>query len=527
MVALFYLIIVAIIAVNGCDDDTLLTPNETLADVTSLLPNMADGSSSTYWQANNNGFENIELYYPAEVEVKWIFIQRYNAYAQYVDIYNRTAMISKQYFGDSTELDSTVRIRFDDLNTDYLSFNFYYGLQVSISRLEVHGCYNTSLPTPSPTTAVPSQVPTSFVTVSPTLAPLAPSEMPTTRPTTAPSVSPSIANPSPSPSTVPSLSPTKLPSVETVIPSPSPTSLPTTTIHPSVAPSSSPTLEPTPAIAILPRFPSISPTLSPTVSPTVVSPSVVYATNGDPKITLGAIEFFLILSFCLCGVLLVVCLRCRKAILANKVKNHTGNPRYSVEDYMMQTRKTHSKGRVNVIQTGNGCDAKDRVMQINETRHIVGEDSRQDGNDHHVDTKTCTTREGDRQEAKDHHVDSRLSLGKVSSDKTCNIVGEDSRQDGNDHHVTSGADRQEAKDQHFDMRLSLGKVSSDSKTHHIVREDSRQDGNDHHDTRGADRQETKDHHVDIRLALDQVPSDNCEVSNSEGDHEISRRESDL
>jgi len=533
MIALFYLIIVEIIAVNGCNDDTLLMPDKMIGDVNGYeLSRMLDGMYNTYWRANNNGGENVYFYFPAEVEVKWIFVQRYGNNAQYVYVYDSTRQIATHYFGDSTEYYDTITMRFDDVYTDELRFYFYDSGTVYISRLEVHGCYNTSEPTPSPTTAVPSWMPTSFPTVSPTLAPLTatPSEMPTTRPTTAPSVSPSIANPSPYPSTAPSLSPTKLPSVETVIPSLSPTSSPTiliSTTHPSEAPSSSPTFEPT--IGILPPSPSISPTQSPTVPPTVV-----YATNGGFQITLGAIELFSIVIFCLCGVLLVIFLRYRKAILANEVLNNVADeanhtyPCYSVNDYMMITGKAHNKGGVTVMQTGNGCNAQDRVMQINKTRHIVGEDSRQDGNDHHVVTKTRNTRGGDGQKSKDHHIDIRRTLDKVSSDnKTCHIVGEDSKQDGNNHHVTRGADRQEAKDHHVDIRLALDKVSSDNKTCNIVGEDSRQDGNDHHVTRGADGQEAKDHHVDIRFALDKVSSDNGEVFNREGDLEIGRQESAL
>jgi len=425
--ALFDLIIVAILAVNGCDDDVMLTPEIMVGDTNGYeLSRMADGSYSTYWQANNNGGEYVYFYYPAEVQVKWIFVQRYHKYATYFNVYDGTSTIAYQYFGDSSELYDSVTIRFNDVYTDYLRFYFYYSSTVYISRLEVHGCYNTSTPTTSPTSEVPSSVPTSLPTVSPTLAPLTavPSKMPSTRPTTAPSVSPSVANPSRYPSIAPSPSPTELPSVETVVPSPSPTLLPTmimVTNHPSVAPSSSPTLEPT--IAILSPFPSISPTSSPTEPPTGV-----HVANGGFRITLGAIEFFLIVVCCLCGVLLVVSLKYRKAILFNEVLHssasgakHSDHPGYSVDDYMMQTVGTRNKARVKIKQTANaGYDVEDRVMQISKTRHIVGEDRRQevkDAKDHHVATKTCNIGgEESRPGAEDQKVDIRFALDKFSSD---------------------------------------------------------------------------------------------------------------
>jgi len=432
--ASFYWLIVSIIVVNGCEDDAFLTPKMMVGDTNGYeLSKMLDGSYSTYWRANNVGSEYVYFWFSEEVQVKWIFVQRYNNYATYFRVYDGTTNIAYQYFGDSTELYDSVTIRFDDVYTDYLRFEFYYTNTVYISRLEVHGCYNTSTPTTSPTTEVPSIVPTSFPTVSPSLEPVTavPSEKPTTRPTTAPSVSPSIANPSLYPSDAPSFSPTHLPSVETVIPSSSPTVSPSMmmpTNHPSVAPSSSPTLEPT--VAILSPCPSISPTLSPTEPPTVFST----ASGGFQNITLGEIEIFLSVICCLCGVLLVLFLRYRRAILANEVLNNTsGETRhldktgYSLEDYM-ETRETLNIGGIEVRQTSDaGCDAEDRVKQINKTRHFVREDSRQEAKDHHVATKIRNIGgENRRQEAKDQNVDIRFALDKFSSDncETSNREGD-------------------------------------------------------------------------------------------------------
>jgi len=419
--ALFYLIIFAILTVKGCDDDILLAPEIMVGDTNGYdLSRMADGLYNTYWRANNAGGEYVYFYYPAEVQVKWIFVQRYSIYATYFQVYDGTTYIAYQYFGDSSEQYDSVTVRLNDVYTDYLRFYFYYSSTVYISRLEVHGCYNTSTPTTSPTTEVPSNVPTLFPSVSPTLAPLTavPSGMPTTRPTAAPSVPPSVANPSRYPSVSPSSSPTELPSVESVIPSSSPTFLPTmmmATNHPSAAPSSSPTMEPT--VAIISSFPSISPTLSPTEPPTVVN-----ADNGGFQITLGVIEFFLIIICCLCGVLLVVFLRYRKAILVNEVRQnaagkakHSNNLGYSVDDYM-QTWETRNKGGVKLKHTANtGHDVEERVMPSYKIR-TFGEDSKVDAKDH-IGTKTRNIGgEESRQEAEDHEVDIRFALDKFSSD---------------------------------------------------------------------------------------------------------------
>jgi len=402
MLALFSSIIIAIIAVKGCDDDILLTPRLLVGDRSELLSNLADGSYNSYWAGDKAGDENVYFYFESEVQVKWILLQRYSNYATWFKVYDAGGTrFAYEHFGDSNEYYNTVTVRFNDVYTDKLRFHFYHGSTVRMSRVEVYGCYNTSTPTLSPTTPVPTDVPTLFPTISPTLAPLTaiPSEIPTALPTTAPSVSPSIANLSPHPSTVPSSSPTQLPSVQSVIPSPSPTLSPTlmiSTNHPSVGPSQSPTLEPT--VAVQSPFPSISPTSSPTEPPTVAA-----AASGRFQITLGAIEFLLIVIFCMCAILLIVLLRYRKAVLVNEVlnnaaakANHIENHSYNLGDYMKQTRTLHNGGD-EVKQPGTARnDVDDRVMPKNKTRNTVGEDGRQ--------------------EAKDHHVDIRFALDKVRSD---------------------------------------------------------------------------------------------------------------
>jgi len=404
MTAQFYWIIYAIIAVNGCDDDTLLEAERMIGDTTERLQYLLDGSHNTYWYADNTGGENVYLYYPSEVEVKWIFVQRWNNRATYFTVYDRSRTITHQYFGDSNQNYDSVTIRFNDVYTDYLRFNFYYSSTVHISRLEVHGCYNTSTPTTSPTTGEPTHVPTSFPTVSPTLAPLTtiPTELPTALPTTAPTVSPTMTEPSLYPSTVPSRSPTELPSIETFIPSTSPTLSPTTMIstnQPSVAPSSSPTLEPT--AAFLSAFPSIFPTISPTEPPTVL-----YAAAEGFQITVGAIELLWIVVVCLCAVLVFVFLRYRKAMLVSeslRIEGDNGKQSeyqcYDAEDYMMRIRETGNKRGVKVVQTGNkrgvkvvqtgnrSYEVEERVVQNNKTLNTVGEDIRQKSKDHHLDIR--------------------------------------------------------------------------------------------------------------------------------------------
>jgi len=466
MTAQFYWIIYAIIAVNGCDDDTLLEAERMIGDRTERLQYLLDGSHNSYWYADNNGGENVYLYYPSEVEVKWIFVQRYHNYATHFSVYDRSRTIAHQYFGDSSENYDSVTIRFNDLYTDYLRFYFWYSSTVYISRLEVHGCYNTSTPTTSPTTGEPTHVPTLFPTVSPTLAPLTtiPTELPTALPTTAPTVSPTITEPSLYPSTVPSRSPTELPSIETFIPSTSPTLSPTTMIstnQPSVAPSSSPTLEPT--AAFLSAFPSIFPTISPTEPPTVL-----YAAAEGFQITVGAIELLWIVVVCLCAVLVFVFLRYRKAMLVSeslRIEGDNGKQSeyqcYDAEDYMMRIRETGNKRGVKVVQTGNKRGVKvvqtgnKRGVKVVQTGNKRGVKVVQTGNKRGV--KVVQT--GNRS----YEVEERV----VQNNKTLNTVGEDIRQ------------------------------------------------------------KSKDHHLDIRFALDNFSSDNGEVFNSEENLEIGPQDSDL
>jgi len=328
--ALFYSIIVAIIVVNGCDDDSLLIPEFKIGDTKKYeLPRLADG---LYWQANNVGGGYLYFYYPSEVQVKWIFVQRYHNQATYLNVYDGSNTIAYQYFGDSTEYNDSVTIRFNDVYTDLLRFYFYHSSTVRVSRVEVHGCYKTSTPTTSPTTEVFTGVPRPFPSVSPTSVPRTtfPSDVPTTFLSTAPTVSPFVHS----------------------------------------------------------LFPSISPTSSQNEPLTVV-----YAASVGFWITLGGIDFFVMVIFCLCGILLFVYLRYRRTMLVNEVlhiaadiANHTDNSDYRAEDHITQTRKSRNKQGVKVKQTGNPrSDVEERALRNNRTRNIVGEHGIQVASHHHVD----------------------------------------------------------------------------------------------------------------------------------------------
>jgi len=387
-----YFSIAAIIAATGCQDDILIKPETMIGDYYSnhYLSYLADGNYNTYWRAGEEG-EYVYFYFTEEVEVKWIFIQRYSTWGTYVKIWDGSTTFAHEYFGDSSENYDTLTLRFNGVQTDMLRFYFYWSSSLpAISRLEVYGCYNTSTPTTSPTTRVPTDNPTAFPSVSPTLPPLsAPlSKKPTTLPTAAPTESPSTATVSPYPSLHPSWSPTVPPSIGTVKPSPSPSFSPTMTMqtyNPSVAPSASPTSEPS---IVLSALPSITPSSSPTEPPTVV---VVDA--GGFHITLGSIEFFLIVLSCLCGVIFFLLLRYRKAMQVNGILHNTaerakqsGNASHKAQDNVMQFENTRYKVSDNMIRISDARDTPgDSKTQNNETCNVAGEDKKIEPRDHHND----------------------------------------------------------------------------------------------------------------------------------------------
>jgi len=317
---MFYLSLFAAVIASKCENDYLLTPSSYQGDVyssstTYQVSNVLDGKYNTYWMSNS-AYEYLYFWFPEEATVEWIYIQRYYDDATWVEVFDGTTQFEDTYFGDSSELYSSMTLKYDNVYTDYFRFRFYYSgaSYVRISRIDVYGCYNTSAPTAYPTTVEPTAVPSLFPTISPTLPPVTnlPSKTPSTSPSSAPSVSPSVANPIPYPSAAPTVSPTEAPSIKTVSPSKSPTASPTSvmTYMPSVVPSPSPSVYPTTVVPTL--WPSTVPSFSPTETPTSVQ-----ADSGF-EVKIGVVEFFLILIVLLCGVVLFLLLRYRKVLQVNR-----------------------------------------------------------------------------------------------------------------------------------------------------------------------------------------------------------------
>lgn len=409
MIALLHLSLVVINTVTACVDDILLIPEDMLGDNSWRWDNLMDGRWDTYWNADNSGSESFYYYFSSEVEVSWIFVQNYGTYTNEVRVYVNGAWIAYEYFGSGSY--SSITTRFSDLYTDEIRFYFTPSSTVYISRLEVYGCYNTTMPTTTPTTGGPTGVPSSFPSVSPTAPPvtLLPSKTPSVFPTKAPTVPPSTGI-SPYPSTVPSFSPTEAPSFKTIVPSPSPTASPTKKVSTNL-PSVTPTLSPTSEVseAYIPRFPSTSPSFSPTVVPTVFD-----SNNGGFEITLGGIEFLFIGIFCLCGLILFLLLRLRIANKTRAVLNNTENKAWQVDNTLIgavgnsvQTDK-YLNATERVIRADNTGNEEDIVIQTTSTLNIGGESPKPAY-----------------EEASHRHGDVRFALDKVSSgnDEVFNTKG--------------------------------------------------------------------------------------------------------
>jgi len=409
MIALLHLSLVVINTVTACVDDTLLIPEDMLGDNSWRWDYLLDGQYNTYWTADNSGNENFYYYFSGEVEVSWIFVQRYGTSASYFRVYVDNSIIANEYFGSGSY--DSITHRFSDVYADEIRFYFGYSSTVHISRLEVWGCYITTMPTTSPTTGGPTGVPSSFPSVSPTSPPvtLLPSKTPSVFPTKAPTVPPSTAI-SPYPSTVPSFSPTEAPSFKTIVPSASPTASPTKAVStnlPSVAPTLSPTSEV--SEAYIPPLPSTSPSFSPTVVPTVFD-----SNNGGFEITLGGIEFLVIGIFCLCGLILFLLLRLRIANKNRAVLNNTENKAWQVDNTLLGARG-------NSVQTNKYLNATERVIRADNT-----------GNEEDIVIQTTSTLNigGESpkpayEEASHRHGDVRFALDKVSSgnDEVFNTKG--------------------------------------------------------------------------------------------------------
>jgi len=192
--AMIYAIIVSIVTVKCCDDDTLLIPERLEGDTThGTVDNLLDGSYGTYWRGDTTGGEYVYFYYPSEVEVKWIYVQKWDDDATNFEVYVGERAIAYGNLGDATEKFASVTLLFNDVYTDTLRFYFYReSAVVAIARAEVHGCYTSSMPVLS---YPPSISPTSSPTMSPTVSSMPVlSYPPSISPTSSPTVSPTVVH---------------------------------------------------------------------------------------------------------------------------------------------------------------------------------------------------------------------------------------------------------------------------------------------------------------------------------------------
>jgi len=307
--------------------------------------------------------------------VKKVFVQRYHNYATCVEVSGLTYS-QFAYFGSSTEYHDTVTFPMND-QTDEITFQFYYSAGYPrISRAEVWGCYNTSTPTTVPTSG-PTVLPTIFPTPSPTLPPTTthPTEAPSLFPTTAPTGSPSTENPSTYPSTAPTLSPST---------------------YPSTAPTWSPTQSPSRT-----ESPSPIPSISPSSSPTLV-----YIDRGF-HVTIGQVEFLIIVVIFLCGAIFFVFRRYQNVL-------HIMDHSQKVEESEMQIVKSHE-----IQEAVAGVMAKNGFNWRADMNNMICKEGE------NYNTQTCKSvnhsageEKNERIESQvvsDHTVDFRFALDKVHS----------------------------------------------------------------------------------------------------------------
>jgi len=265
--------------------------------------------------------------------VKEVFAQRYYNYANYFTVYDglRTSLT---YFENSNDYYSAITFPMHNVQTDFLRFYFtWHNSYYRFSRVEVYGCYNTSTPTTVPTSA-PTELPTVLPTISP-------SELPTVLPTISPTLPPVTTYPTKTPSVFPTTAPTESPSAD----------------NPSTYPSISPTWSPTtPPSGTEP--PSPLPSSSPSSSPTVI-----YIDRGF-HISVGQIEFLIIVIVALCGVIFFLFRRYKKV---SQVANNFGNVHES-EMQIVQSRDIEEAGTEIVSKSGFN-----RKTVIDKTLHNEGE----------------------------------------------------------------------------------------------------------------------------------------------------------
>jgi len=301
MMNIIYVCVIAIFAAYGCEEDVLLIPDRVTSSSNSNPTSLRNLYSQNFnsWQGVNG--ESVYYYYSSNVFMKEIFVQRYLDRAARVRIYSPNYDV---YFeGNEYYSSATIPI---NVRAKSIRFRVYYNSAattgyVEMARIEVYGCYNTSSPTIVPTSG-PTEFPTVFPTISPTPPPITtyPTETPSIIPTTIPTGLPSTTIPTGIPSISPTTAPTQSPSAE----------LPST--YPSTAPTWSPTVSPSHTDP-----PSPIPSFSPSTSPTVV-----YVDRGF-QITVGQIEFFIIIVVLLCGVIFFGYRRHKKVLKAiNHQKLH-------------------------------------------------------------------------------------------------------------------------------------------------------------------------------------------------------------
>jgi len=387
MMNVVFISIIAVIAAGGCEENVLLYPDSIVGNVGSSsypLTNLLDGNFASIWIGNSNG-EYVYYDYSSKVIVKEVFVQRYHNYANRFDVYDGSTT-SRTYFESSTEYHDTATFPMHNVQTDQLRFyiTWHDNTHYYFSRIEPYGCYNTSSPTTVPTSA-PTKLPTVLPTVSPTLPPVTtyPTKTPSVFPTTSPTESPSADNPS----TYPSISPTR-----------SPTELPSQTEPPSVSPSWSPTQPPSQT-----EPPSPIPSRSPSFSPTVV-----YIDRGGYHITVGQVEFLIIVVVALCGVILFLFRRYK--IVSQVVDNFQSAP-----ESEMQIVQTHDiEEAIKKIISKNGMNRK---AEMDRTSNYEGENS-------NAVYYNRTNQEVDEEKNEriqsqlmcDQTVDFRFGLDKVNSD---------------------------------------------------------------------------------------------------------------
>jgi len=414
---IIYLGFIAFFAAGGCEEDILLIPDRVGVDGNSYsavrsFSNLWDKSYASYWSAKpSSGWVTIYFRFSTKVTLKEVFLQRYYNYASqvYVDAHSDAPGWS-QHAHFPSALYSTLTFPGDSIQTTYIKIRIYHSSRIRMSSVYVHGCYNTTTPTTVPTSG-PTELPTVFPTLSPTLPPV------TTYPTKTPSIAPTTA-PTGSPSYFPSVAPTRSPSVDTpstypsAAPTWSPTKSPSHTEPPSPFPSKSPSLSPSPKSPSSPpspipsKSPSSPPSPIPSKSPSS-SPTVVY-TDRSFHVTIGQMEFLVIVVVFLCGVIILLFRR------YNKVLRDTDTSQKAQESQLQIVQSCDIEDAITRIVAKNGVNRK---ADLDKTTYNEGENSYPENfkrSDHRDGEEK--NRRFESQVPSDHTGDFRFALDKVNSE---------------------------------------------------------------------------------------------------------------